>query len=93
MNVWKPIALCAIAGLVFSVGSRVSFAAGGLCHDQPNMALALQSLRAARAALDKAEHNKGGWRVKAIEAVDIALRETERGCSFADTRCGTCQRI
>ena len=84
MNLWKPIALCSIAGLALSVGTQISSAAG-VCHDQPNMAAALGSLKAARASLDKAEHNKGGWRVKAIEATDTAIHETARGVAFADT--------
>ena len=84
MNLWKPIALCSIAGLVLSVGTQISSAAG-VCHDQANMAAANQSLHAAKASLDKAEHNKGGWRVAAIEAVNKAIVETDRGCAFADT--------
>jgi hypothetical protein len=83
MNYWKPVALLSIAGLVASIGVHTADAAG-VCHDQPNMAAAVQSLRAARASLEKAEHNKGGWRVKAIEATDIAIKETDRGCAFAD---------
>ncbi len=84
MNVWKPIALCAVAALTLSVGVQVAGAAG-VCHDQPNMAAANQSLHAARASLDKAEHNKGGWRVAAIEATNKAITESDRGCAFADT--------
>ena len=84
MNAWKAIALCSIAGLALSLGVQVASAAGGACHDQPNMAAALSSLRAARASLDKAEHNKDGWRAKAIEATDAAIRETDRGCQWAD---------
>jgi hypothetical protein len=83
MNVWKPIALTATAGLVISVGVQV--AAAGVCHDQPNMGEALGSLRAARGFLDRAEHNKGGWRVAAIEKTNAAIAEVERGCAFADT--------
>ncbi len=55
------------------------------CFNQVNMAAALADLRVARGFLDKAEHNKGGWRVAAITATDRAITETERGCSFADT--------
>jgi hypothetical protein len=84
MNLWKPIALLSIAGLILSVGAQMSSAAG-VCHDQPNMAAAAASLKAARASLDKAEHNKGGWRVAAIEATNKAITETDRGCAFADT--------
>lgn len=83
MNVWKPIALVSIAGLALSLGIQIAYA--GVCHDQPNMAAALGSLRAARASLDKAEHNKGGWREAAILATNNAIKEAERGCAFADT--------
>jgi hypothetical protein len=95
MNLWKPIALCSIAGLALSVGTQISSAASGrgderlpiagVCHDQPNMAGAVASLKSARAYLDKAEHNKGGWRVAAIEATNKAITEADRGCAFADT--------
>jgi len=84
MNLWKPIALLSIAGLIFSVTSPTAFA-GGPCHDQPNMAAANDHLKQARAFLDKAEHNKGGWRVAAIDATTKALAESDRGCAFADT--------
>ncbi len=85
MNLWKPIALVSLTGLVVSIGVQTASAAGGVCHDQPNMAAALTGLRAARASLEKAEHNKGGWRVEALKHVDNAIKETDRGCAFADT--------
>ena len=47
--------------------------------DQPHMRRALEHLRAARAELQAAEHNKGGWRLRAIENTDRAIRETENG--------------
>jgi hypothetical protein len=83
MNPWKPIALAAIVGLALSTAIQV--AAAGVCHDQPNMVAALTGLRSARTALEKAEHNKGGWRAAAIEKTSAAIAETERGCAFADT--------
>jgi hypothetical protein len=51
--------------------------------DQPHMRRALEHLRAARAELQSAEHDKGGWRVRAIENTDRAIHETERGMAFA----------
>jgi len=51
--------------------------------DQPRMRRALQHLRAARAELQAAEHNKGGWRDRAIHNVDQAIADTERGISFS----------
>ena len=81
MTIWKPIAIASIIGLVASVG--VNVAAANQCYNHPHMANALSSLRAARAALDQAEHNKGGWRAAAIEHANRAIHETERGCAFA----------
>lgn len=46
---------------------------------QPHMDRALEHLRAARAELQVAEHNKGGWRVRALANVDRAIADTERG--------------
>jgi hypothetical protein len=82
MNYWKPVALVAIVGLVSSIGIQVAQAQA--CHNQRNMQSALDSLRAARASLDRAEHNKGGWRDRAIGATDNAIRETVNGCLVAD---------
>jgi hypothetical protein len=84
MNVWKPIALCAVVGLVASVCIQTA-SAEGACHNQPNMQAALDHLKAARASLDHAEHNKGGWRDRAIQATDNGIREAVKGCEFADT--------
>jgi hypothetical protein len=84
MNIWKPIALCAIGALGVSVGGQIAFA-DGACRNQPNMQAALEHFRQARAALDRAEHNKGGWRDRAITAADNGIRETNAGCAFADT--------
>jgi hypothetical protein len=90
MNVWKPIALCSIAGLAGSLCIQTAVAAApsitaGPCHDQPNMAAALEHLKGSRASLEKAEHNKGGWRDRAIQRVDDALKETNTGCMVANT--------
>jgi hypothetical protein len=59
-------------------------AIAGPCHDQPNMAAALEALRNAKGALERAEHNKGGWRERAVEATTHAIKETEKGCEVAD---------
>jgi hypothetical protein len=100
MNAWNSIASCAVATFIVAVGcspapapaapapaapAPAAPAGGAGCNNQPNMSAALGELRNARGSLDHAEHDKGGWRVKAIEATDTAIRETERGCAFADT--------
>jgi len=50
---------------------------------QPHMDRALEHLRAAKAELQMAEENKGGWRERALENVNRAIADTERGRSFA----------
>jgi hypothetical protein len=50
--------------------------------DQPHMRAALDHLREARAELKMAEHDKGGWRVRAIRNVDQAIADTEKGMAF-----------
>jgi hypothetical protein len=47
--------------------------------DQPNMQAALELLRQARANLERATTDKGGFRVKAIDEVNKAIDETKKG--------------
>lgn len=54
--------------------------------DQPHMRAALEHLRAARAELKMAEHDKGGWRVRAIANVERAIADTERGMAVGRGR-------
>jgi hypothetical protein len=95
-NPWTPIAAVSVAifALALGMGCVVHESSGppppapgapAGCGNQPNMQAALNGLRDARGWLDRAEHNKGGWRDRAIAATDTAIRETERGCGFADT--------
>ena len=85
MNVWKPIAIVLGAALVASVGLQTASAQNNTaCKGQPNMANALSSLQAAKASLEKAEQNKGGWRDAALTATKTAIAQTQTGCGFAD---------
>jgi|HubBroStandDraft_2_1064218.scaffolds.fasta_scaffold771112_1 hypothetical protein len=95
MNIWKPIALVAVVGLATSVLVQVApnaLARGSECKGQNNMQDALDGLKVARAFLDKAEHNKGGWRVQAIKDTDAAIADTNRGCAFALGEIGPADR-
>jgi len=56
---------------------------GSASADQPNMQNALTHLREAKIALQAANNNKGGWRAAAIESVDKAIAQTEKGIRFA----------
>ena len=73
-----------LCGVLFACGGPSSGAGTGQCNNQPNMSNAVIELREARAALERAEHDKGGWRAAAINATNDSIRETERGCAFAN---------
>jgi len=90
IDLWKPIAPCSIALLaaVIACGGGPPPAApapGDACNNQPNMASALSDLREARGYLERAEHDKGGWRARAIQQTAVAIQETANGCAYADT--------
>jgi hypothetical protein len=82
MNIWKLTSLGLAAALVISIGVQTSSAAG-VCFDQPNMAAAKESLASAKGSLEKAEHNKGGWRDAALKATNTAIAEVNKGCASA----------
>jgi hypothetical protein len=82
----QAIAATAIAVAVLTIHDKPAGAQGpAACNNQPNMASALNHLMNAKGWLARAEHDKGGWRGRAIETTNTAIRETERGCAFADT--------
>jgi hypothetical protein len=82
----KVVAVAAIATTILTVRDKPAIAQGAAaCNNQPNMAAALTHLRNARGWLAQAEHNKGGWRDRAMQTTETAIHETERGCAFADT--------
>jgi hypothetical protein len=85
-NVWKLVAIAFVVGTFVVAAHRIASAQGPVpCNNQPNMANALLELHNGRAFLERAADNKGGWRVGAIQWTETAIRETERGCAFADT--------
>lgn len=49
---------------------------------QPQMRAALNALLEAERHLSNASHDKGGHRVKALEAVRAAIRQTRKGIRF-----------
>jgi hypothetical protein len=86
MNWWKIVGITFTAATVSVGGYEIASAQGAAaCNNQPNMTAALGELRNARGYLEHAADNKGGWRVGAIQWTETAIRETERGCAFADT--------
>ena len=80
INPWKvsTIALTLALGATVSLGAVRSADA-----EQPQMQDALASLRSAKVHLEKAAHDHGGHRTKAIEATKNAMIETELGIAWA----------
>ena len=53
--------------------------------DQPHMEAALDKLRSARSNLEAATEDKGGHRVKALEHVNKAIDEVQKGIEYDRT--------
>jgi hypothetical protein len=68
---------------LFVVIAVSSLGLGSAQADQSHLRRALEHLRAARAELERAEHNKGGWRIRAINNVEKAIADTENGMKAA----------
>jgi hypothetical protein len=65
------------------IASAALFAAA--YEDQPLMIAALQNLREAEQSLQRADPDKGGHRVKAIELIREAQREVQAGIEYDNT--------
>lgn len=62
--------------------TAVSCASTTTHADQPHMEAAMRSLQEARAHLANATQDKGGHRVEAIQAIDRAIAQVQRGIDF-----------
>ena len=89
MNAWKTIAILSTSALVAVVGQQVASASfsgstGGSVNggDYRQMRAALDNLREARHHFENSEHNHGGWRERALESTDRAIKETEAALSW-----------
>ena len=71
----KTIAACVVA-------LSLSLSTAAFAEPQPHMKAALASLKQAKEQLEKATPDKGGHRVKALEALDKAIEQTEKGIAF-----------
>jgi hypothetical protein len=80
MNFWKLTSLVLAATLVLVLGFTTMRVVNA--EPQPHMRAALVSLRAAKGQLEKASHDKGGHRVRAIGLIDQAIAEVEKGIAF-----------
>jgi hypothetical protein len=88
MNFWKPIALVSMASMIVTVGYQSAQASPApkpeptVTGGQPHMVAALKALETAKSELQKAEHDKGGWRSAAAIAAETAIKEVNRGIAF-----------
>ena len=69
---------------VFSVIFLVAFSFAVISNpvraeNQPLMKMALKHLQVAKSKLKKASHDKGGHRVKAMEHIEKAIAEVQKG--------------
>ena len=72
----------AVAALAATLAAGVFM--GEALAAQPHMQAALEDLRAARAELLEASHNKAGHRAEALRLTNAAIAETEEGMAAAD---------
>ncbi|MFO0722753.1 MAG: hypothetical protein U1E65_03140 [Myxococcota bacterium] len=78
----KP--LLSVIGTSILVGALAGGAGYAYAERQPHMREAHHHLEQALESLRKADNDKGGHRVKAIELVEGALREVKEGIAFDD---------
>ena len=68
----------------FVVALSLSLPTAAFAEPQPHMKAALEHLKKAKESLEKATADKGGHRAKAIELVNQAIEQTEKGVNFDD---------
>lgn len=75
-RLFLKIFLTIVVWFLFFVSGRVS-------ADQPHMRAALNALRTARNELQLASSKKGGHRAKALDLVNQAITEVQKGIEYA----------
>lgn len=70
--------------VVLSLMVLSGFAVRAFAMPQPNMEAALGYLQQAKGSLEHAEHNKGGFRVKAIGSIDQAIAAVREGIAVGN---------
>jgi hypothetical protein len=73
----KTLKTALIVVAVFAAMNATSIKA-----DQPRMQKAIEYLRAARAEIQAASRTKGGHRTTAVEHINRAIQEVEKGISY-----------
>jgi hypothetical protein len=73
----KLMAVCSTLTLLAGLGWYSALHAQD--RREPHMTAALEHLQAAKAELERASHNKGGHRERALGLVDQAIRQVQEG--------------
>ena len=71
-----------VIALLIVTAIASGFVAGRASADQPRMQAALEHLRLAKVELEKADHDKGGHRDRALRLTNDAIDEVEKGIRF-----------
>jgi hypothetical protein len=79
-KLWKGSLVALVVALLVST----FFAGRASAVPQPNMEAALGHLEKAKTALERAEHNKGGFRVKALDNVNQAIAAVREGIAIGN---------
>jgi Spy/CpxP family protein refolding chaperone len=88
MNLWKPTALVLASALAMMVSYNVASASSNgpkpvsVTGDYHHIRTALEYFRAGRNELMMAEHNRGGWRERAVEGADRTIFETKQALDW-----------
>jgi len=75
--------LGAPALLAVSASSALAFQQPKKKEKHPHIRLAIHELREAKKELETAEHDFGGHRVEAIEAINVALKQLEKALQYS----------
>ena len=75
VKMWKLVGVMAAVMLLVTT----FFVGRASAVPQPNMEAALGHLEQAKTALERAEHNKGGFRVKSLEYTNQAIAAVREG--------------
>jgi hypothetical protein len=86
MNFWK-VSTFVLTGCLGSV-ALYGLATPAHADQQPKMQAALGALEAAKTNLENATHDKGGHRVKALEATKEAIEQTKKGIAYDNAHDG-----
>lgn len=70
--------------VILVIGLLICGTLGWAAINQPHTMAALEALKKAKMELEAAEHNKSVYRVKAIELVNKAIKQTKKSIEVSE---------